>query len=188
MFPESLIAERTKQIELSGIRKMFELGKSLKDPVNLSIGQPHFDVPEPIKSAAKAAIDAGHNGYTVTQGIPELLAAMRADVQRRDPGQVTRAADDQQRERVPLGRHPPADGRDRLLDGFEPVGGEVVLGLQLGERGPRLRERGQQPLILVVDILVGQLHRRPRRRRRACVTVTSESDSVWILYVILRGA
>jgi aspartate aminotransferase/aminotransferase len=72
---------------VSGVRKVFELGESLKNPINLSIGQPHFDVPEPIKSAAKAAIDAGHNGYTVTQGIPELLAAMRADVQARFPGQ-----------------------------------------------------------------------------------------------------
>ena len=43
MFPESLIADRTKLVELSGIRKVFELGKTLKDPVNLSIGQPHFD-------------------------------------------------------------------------------------------------------------------------------------------------
>jgi aspartate/methionine/tyrosine aminotransferase len=66
---------------------VFDLGKSLTNPVNLSIGQPHFDVPEPIRRAAKAAIDAGHNGYTVTQGIPELLAAMRADVRRRFPGQ-----------------------------------------------------------------------------------------------------
>ena len=40
--------------------------------VNLSIGQPDFDVPEPIKAAAHAAIDRGANGYTVTQGIPEL--------------------------------------------------------------------------------------------------------------------
>jgi aspartate aminotransferase/aminotransferase len=87
MFPESLIAERTKQIELSGIRKMFELGKSLKDPVNLSIGQPHFDVPEPIKAAAKAAIDAGHNGYTVTQGVPELREKLAADAAARFPGQ-----------------------------------------------------------------------------------------------------
>ena len=61
-------------IEMSGIRKVFELGRSLKDPVNLSIGQPHFPVPEPIRAAAHAAIDAGHNGYTVTQGIPELRA------------------------------------------------------------------------------------------------------------------
>src|SRR5438128_12288904 len=72
MFPESLLAERTRLIALSGIRRVFELGKTLKDPVDLSIGQPHFEVPEPIKAAAKAAIDSGRNGYTVTQGIPEL--------------------------------------------------------------------------------------------------------------------
>src|SRR5437879_893473 len=87
MFPESLIAERTRHIELSGIRKIFELGKSLKDPVNLSIGQPHFDVPEPIKAAVRAAIDAGHNGYTVTQGVLELREKLAADVAARFPGQ-----------------------------------------------------------------------------------------------------
>ncbi len=87
MVPESWLAERCGAVEMSGVRKLFELGKSLKDPINLSIGQPHFDVPEPVKAAAKAAIGAGHNGYTVTQGIPELLAAMRADVQARFPGQ-----------------------------------------------------------------------------------------------------
>src|SRR5438270_10693010 len=87
MFPESWIADRTRQIELSGIRRVFELGKSLKDPVNLSIGQPHFDVPEPIRAAAKAAIDAGHNGYTVTQGVPELREKLLAEVRGRFPGQ-----------------------------------------------------------------------------------------------------
>ena len=39
------IADRMKQIEVSGIRKVFELAAHLKDPVNLSIGQPHFPVP-----------------------------------------------------------------------------------------------------------------------------------------------
>ena len=43
--PDSWIAERMRHIEASGIRKVFELTKTLKDPVNLSIGQPHFDVP-----------------------------------------------------------------------------------------------------------------------------------------------
>ena len=87
MNPESWLAERTRAIEISGIRKVFELGKSLKDPINLSIGQPHFDVPAPIKAAAKAAIDAGHNGYVVTQGIPELREKLLADVKARFPGQ-----------------------------------------------------------------------------------------------------
>jgi len=70
-------------VESSGIRKVFELGRSLKDPVNLSIGQPDFDVPAPIKAAAHAAIDAGRNGYTVTQGIPELRAKLLTGVRRR---------------------------------------------------------------------------------------------------------
>jgi aspartate aminotransferase/aminotransferase len=44
----------------------------LKDPINLSIGQPDFDVAKPVKDAAIAAISAGRNSYTQTQGIPEL--------------------------------------------------------------------------------------------------------------------
>src|SRR6266545_4186678 len=77
------IADRMRSIEVSGIRKVFDLARSLKDPVNLSIGIPHFDVPEPIKAAAHRAIDEGHNAYTLTQGIPELREKIRADVQRR---------------------------------------------------------------------------------------------------------
>jgi aspartate aminotransferase/aminotransferase len=73
-------AERMQHIESSGIRKVFELARSLKDPVNLSIGQPHFDVPDSIKAAACAAINQGLNGYTVTQGIPELRTKILADV------------------------------------------------------------------------------------------------------------
>ena len=80
MTPTHWISDRAKHVEVSGIRKVFDLGKSLKDPVNLSIGQPHFDVPDPIKAAAKAAIDAGRNGYTVTQGIAELRERLTADV------------------------------------------------------------------------------------------------------------
>src|SRR5438046_5024925 len=80
MTPTHWISDRARHVEVSGIRKVFDLGKSLKDPVNLSIGQPHFDVPDPIKAAAKAAIDAGRNGYTVTQGIAELRDRLKADV------------------------------------------------------------------------------------------------------------
>jgi aspartate/methionine/tyrosine aminotransferase len=80
---ERWIAQRMSRIETSGIRKIFELARSLKDPVDLSIGQPDFDVPEPIKTAAHAAIDRGANAYTVTQGIPELRAKIQAAVHQR---------------------------------------------------------------------------------------------------------
>jgi aspartate aminotransferase/aminotransferase len=77
------IAQRMASLEVSGIRQVFDLAKSLKDPVNLSIGQPDFDVPAPVKAAAHAAIDRGDNGYTVTQGIAELRARILKDVQQR---------------------------------------------------------------------------------------------------------
>jgi aspartate aminotransferase/aminotransferase len=83
--PGRWIAERMNHIEVSGIRKVFELTRSLKDPVNLSIGQPHFDVPEPIKSAARSAIDQGANGYTVTQGIADLRQKIQQAVHKRYP-------------------------------------------------------------------------------------------------------
>ncbi len=69
--PDHWIATRATQIEVSGIRKVFELGKALKDPINLSIGQPHFPVPDPIKAACKACtIDADHSGCIRHPGHP----------------------------------------------------------------------------------------------------------------------
>jgi aspartate aminotransferase/aminotransferase len=79
------IADRMQHIEASGIRKVFDLARSLKDPVNLSIGLPHFDVPPPVKAAAVAAIERGANAYTVTQGTAELRDKLLADVKRRYP-------------------------------------------------------------------------------------------------------
>jgi aspartate aminotransferase/aminotransferase len=79
------IADRMSFIEASGIRKVFELARSIKDPINLSIGQPDFDVPEPVKQAAHRAIDQGFNGYTITQGIPELRQRLLQDVRRDYP-------------------------------------------------------------------------------------------------------
>jgi aspartate aminotransferase/aminotransferase len=71
------------RLEVSGIRRIFDLAEGLQDPVNLSLGQPDFEVPKPIQDAAIAAIQGGHNGYTVTQGIPELRARIRTEIERR---------------------------------------------------------------------------------------------------------
>jgi len=73
------LAARVSRIDSSGIRKIFDLARSLKDPINLSIGQPDFDVPPELKRAAHAAIDAGRNTYTLTQGIPELREQVRGE-------------------------------------------------------------------------------------------------------------
>ncbi len=72
------IAERMKLLDASGIRKVFDLAAKLADPINLSIGQPHFDVPAPAKAEAIAAIERGFNKYTQTQGHPDLRNAVAA--------------------------------------------------------------------------------------------------------------
>jgi aspartate aminotransferase/aminotransferase len=67
-----MIADRMKKIDSSGIRKVFDLAAQIEDPINLSIGQPDFDVPDEIKEVAIQAIRDGFNRYTLTAGIPEL--------------------------------------------------------------------------------------------------------------------
>lgn len=62
---------------------MFDLGARLKDPIDFSIGQPHFPVPQPVKDAAIQAIRDDQNRYTVTQGLPELNEAVLEQVERR---------------------------------------------------------------------------------------------------------
>jgi aspartate/methionine/tyrosine aminotransferase len=45
-------------IDASGIRRAFELGAQLENPINLSIGQPHYPVPDEMKRAAIEAIES----------------------------------------------------------------------------------------------------------------------------------
>ncbi len=71
------------RLEVSGIRKIFELARHLPDAIDLSLGQPDFEVPPEIQEAAVRAIRDGRNGYTVTQGIPELHEKLRDELGRR---------------------------------------------------------------------------------------------------------
>ncbi len=68
-------AERMGLIDSSGIRKIFALAATMKDPINLSIGQPDYDVDEACKEVAIAQIRGGFNSYTQTWGIEELREA-----------------------------------------------------------------------------------------------------------------
>ena len=59
-----------------------ERQRSHGDLVNLSAGQPYLGAPEPVRTAAAAALDRGALGYTVALGLPELRAAIAADYRR----------------------------------------------------------------------------------------------------------
>lgn len=80
---QSWLAKRTLAFDSSGIRKVFALAASMKNPINLSIGQPDFDVPAPIRAAACEAIQSAKNAYSPTQGVAPLLSRIGADVQER---------------------------------------------------------------------------------------------------------
>ncbi|MHC4766511.1 MAG: pyridoxal phosphate-dependent aminotransferase, partial [Planctomycetota bacterium] len=73
---EAMISARARAIDVSGIRRVFELGAKLANPIDFSIGQPHFAVPDPVKEATIAAIREDRNGYTLTQGDPVLREAI----------------------------------------------------------------------------------------------------------------
>ncbi|MFH1109647.1 MAG: aminotransferase class I/II-fold pyridoxal phosphate-dependent enzyme [Planctomycetota bacterium] len=72
MSGRDFIADRVRTIGASGIRRVFDLGAQLTDPVDLSIGQPDFPVPDNVKRAMIRAIESNRNSYTLTRGIPEL--------------------------------------------------------------------------------------------------------------------
>jgi aspartate aminotransferase/aminotransferase len=88
---EDYISGRAHGVDASGIRKVFDLAAKMKDPINLSIGLPDFDVPEAAKSAAIDAIRRGENRYTPTQGIAPLRQRLRNELSAeigRDVGEV----------------------------------------------------------------------------------------------------
>jgi aspartate aminotransferase/aminotransferase len=69
-----------QRIDASGIRKVFDLAAHMRDPINLSIGQPHFDTPEPVKQALHDAVSSGKNAYSQTQGIAPLIEKIQSAV------------------------------------------------------------------------------------------------------------
>jgi aspartate aminotransferase len=78
----NIIADRASLIDSSGIRKVFALAADMKNPIDFSIGQPDFDVPQPLKDAAIDAIRSGFNKYSQTAGdavLKEKIAAKVTD-------------------------------------------------------------------------------------------------------------
>ncbi len=74
------LADRMAHFDSSGIRKVFDLAAKLANPINLSIGQPHFEVPAPIRQAAIDAIQSNKNGYALTQGMPALREKLQTEI------------------------------------------------------------------------------------------------------------
>jgi aminotransferase len=75
---EHMLNQKLKQIEISGIRKFFNMVADEEDVISLTIGQPDFHTPEHIKQAAVNALSLNRTGYTHNAGILELRKAIAA--------------------------------------------------------------------------------------------------------------
>lgn len=65
-----------QNIEISGIRKFFNMVADEQNVTSLTIGQPDFHTPDHVKEAAKSALDQNKTMYTHNAGILELRKAI----------------------------------------------------------------------------------------------------------------
>jgi aminotransferase len=72
---EHLINLRVKGIEVSGIRKFYNLVSQIEDVISLTIGQPDFQTPSHVKQAGIQAIETDFTTYTHNAGVLELRKA-----------------------------------------------------------------------------------------------------------------
>ncbi len=65
-----MFSDRVRSIELSGIRKIFDLAQG--DVINLGLGEPDFQPPDVVKRAIAEGVEKGYNKYGPSKGFPEL--------------------------------------------------------------------------------------------------------------------
>ena len=78
--PDRHLSRRTGAVEEGAILRMAQRTRDLRaqghDVANLTVGEPDFDTPEPIRRAATAAIEAGYTHYAPVAGYPEVRQAI----------------------------------------------------------------------------------------------------------------
>jgi aminotransferase len=72
---EHLINQKVKDLEISGIRKFFNMVANTEGMISLTIGQPDFPTPEHVKQAGIKAIQDNYTSYTHNAGYLELREA-----------------------------------------------------------------------------------------------------------------
>lgn len=68
-----------KSLPPSGLAKFLEITANNPNIIPLSVGEPDFDIPEPVKEAEIKSINEGKSGYTSTLGLLELRQAIAED-------------------------------------------------------------------------------------------------------------
>lgn len=86
MLSKPWLSTKLNAVQMSPTIGITQLAADLRrqghDVISLSQGEPDFDTPQHVKTAAKAAIDAGATKYTDVDGTPELKEAIVGKFQR----------------------------------------------------------------------------------------------------------
>jgi aspartate aminotransferase len=78
-----MVAQRAREVEISGIRKMFE--SAPPHSINLGLGEPDFDPPPEVVEALCRAVRSGQNHYGPSAGLPQLRERLAERYRDREP-------------------------------------------------------------------------------------------------------
>ena len=79
MFVSKVVKENEPQL----VRRIYDKSKEYANVVDLTLGDPDIPTPQKVKDAANKALAENKTKYTANAGIPELRAAISADVKKR---------------------------------------------------------------------------------------------------------
>ncbi|HIY21167.1 MAG TPA: aminotransferase class I/II-fold pyridoxal phosphate-dependent enzyme [Candidatus Flavonifractor merdigallinarum] len=80
---ESILSDRIKEVQPSGIRRFFDILEEMKDAISLGIGEPDFVTPWHIRDAGIYSLEKGFTKYTSNAGMAELRREIAAYLNRR---------------------------------------------------------------------------------------------------------
>ncbi|NCE65258.1 aminotransferase class I/II-fold pyridoxal phosphate-dependent enzyme [Pseudoflavonifractor sp. 524-17] len=80
---DSILSERIKNTQPSGIRKFFDILNEMKDAISLGVGEPDFVTPWHIRDAGIYSLEKGHTKYTSNAGMAELRREVASYLNRR---------------------------------------------------------------------------------------------------------
>ena len=77
------LADKVVEIQLSGIRKFFDVVSEMPDAISLGVGEPDFDTPWHIRDEGIYSLEQGRTFYTSNSGLKELKVEIANYLKRR---------------------------------------------------------------------------------------------------------
>ncbi len=80
---EQLLSKKAQALRPSGIRKFFDIAAEMEDVISLSVGEPNFKTPWPVREAGIQSLQRSKTFYTGNAGLTELRREICRYLERR---------------------------------------------------------------------------------------------------------